>query len=398
MAPVPAIFVATVDWAQARPFGCVAGQTMRNVLAELTGPPRVSACTLSAVVPMELPGVVAVPAPWPVAQPGVDACFLVHPGELPAWVRSRMASGPVIFIHLRSPAEISPDLIDPELLIDARARALAGELEALALRHPGLAPELRELALLGPAAPTGRQQRVAIIGPVPALCAQVRAVLGDFEVVDSAEVDAVVAVSPAVGWSVRDLPTLIDAHERGRRLLSTAPLPVGSPPAVVARSVAEVPELLRRLLEHPVVVAVPELARGHAQRALSTLRQREMRCFQYELSECTQTSHLGYLAERWEMGPLPAREARQLVEVLVFAGVSVVTIARLGWPFSPVLGILTGSLAGGMVAMLRWRSGERQRMRELTAELRRRWGEPGITSGRDSSPGGWVRQQLSVVD
>ncbi|MGP6175217.1 hypothetical protein [Corynebacterium sp. A21] len=398
MAPVPAIFVATVDWAQARPFGCVVGQAMRDILAELTGPPRVAACTLAAVVPMEIPGVVAVPAPWPVAQPGVDVCFLVHPGELPARVQSRMASGPVVFIHTRSPAEISPDLIDPELLIDARATALAGELEALALRHPGLAAELRSLALLRPPAPVERRRRVAVIGPDPAACAQLRTALGDFRVVDSADVDAVVAVAPDTGWSLTDVPTLLDAQERGRRLLSTAPLPAGSPPAVVARSVAEVPALLARLLDQPAVVVAPELARGQVQRALGILRQREIKYFQYELSECTQTSQLVDMAERWELGPLPARGVRPLVEVLMFAGLSVAAIARLAWPLSPALAILAGTLAAGMVAVLRWRSGERQWVRGLAAELRRRWDEPDITSGHGGSPSGWMKQQLSLAE
>lgn len=45
----PDIFIRAADWAHSRDFGCAAGIGLRRVLLELTGPPRVGACTLSLI-------------------------------------------------------------------------------------------------------------------------------------------------------------------------------------------------------------------------------------------------------------------------------------------------------------------------------------------------------------
>ncbi|QGU08510.1 hypothetical protein COCCU_13055 [Corynebacterium occultum] len=399
MAPVPAIFLAAADWAQARPFGCVVGQSLREILSGLTGPPRVTACTFSAVLPLDLPGAIAVHAPWPVTQSGVDLCFLIHPGPLPARARARIAAGPLTFIHLQDAAELSGSRISQKMLLDARARALAGELQALALRHPALAGELGELAALGPGIREPERKRVAVIGPDAGACGAVRDLLANFEVLDSAEVDAVVAVAPAVGWDASDSRTLSDAFHRVGRLLSTAPLPAGAPDgAVVVRSPTEIPGMLQRLLAHPAVTARPELLPGGGRRALAVLRQREGQRFEFELSECTQTSQFRELAQRRGLGPIPAPGVRHVLEPLVFGVLAAGAVARLGWPLSPVVGMVAGTLAGGISAVLRWRSGERRRMRELSLELRRRWGMPDITSGESGTPGGWIRRELSMSE
>lgn len=398
MVPVPAIFPAAADWAQARPFGCVVGRSLRDILGELTGPPRVVVCTFAAVLPVELPGTIPVHAPWPVLRSGVDLCFLIHPGPLPARARARIASGPLAFLHLHDAAGVSADMIPGKLLLDARARVLRGELEALARRHPPAAVELRALAELGPGPPVRELGRVAVIGPDAGRREAVRALLGDFEVRDAADVDVVVAVAPESGWGAADVGTLRDAFERVGRMLSTAPMPSGGPEVVVARAGEELPGLVKRLLAQPAVAPTPELLPVGGRRALAVLRQRERQRFEFELSQCTQTSQLAELARNHHLGSLPGRGVRALVEPLTFALVAAVAVARLGWPLSPVLGMVAGTLAGGMSVVLRWRAGERRRVRELAGELRQRWGLPDITSGESDTPSGWIRRELSLSE
>lgn len=401
MAVTPAIFAAAERWAQSRPYGCSAGQAVRDILVQLTGPPRVAACTLSAPVPLNLAGTTAVRAAWPVTQPGVDVCFLIHRGPPPPRVRSRMTEGPALFLHVQSAAGISAELIPDAELLAARVRLLCGELRALALRHPEFAEPLRALADLAPGEPAAVRRTVAVIGPDPAACRSVSEQLeSEFCVRESGDVDAVVAVAAAEGWSTADAATLTDALGRIGRLVSTAPLPAGVPDTgvVVAPGLADVPRLLEQVLARPRAASTPAVEPGNWRRAMGQLRRRSLRQLEAEAKECTQTSQIAAVAERHGVGPLPERGVFSRLEpglVAVLVGCGVV---RLLWPLVPVLAVLTAVVVAVMVGVARWRMAERKWLREMSVELRRRWAEPDMTSAVEAGPAGWVRRQLAMKE
>lgn len=399
MAQTPPIFVAAAAWAQSRPFGCSAGRAVREILWTLTGPPRVAACSLSTPVPLNLAGTIAVQAAWPVTQPGIDVCFLVHPADPPPRVRSRLAQGPALFIRVPSVTAISLELIDQDELLQARVRILAGELTSLALRHPELSGQLTELAGAAPADLAPVAPAIAVIGPVPAACHALKAALADdYRVVDSGDVDAVVAVAAPDGWSPADLPTLADAAGRVGRLISTAPLPPGLAGSgmVAARGVTEVPLLLAQLLAQPRAGTTPDPEPGNWRRAMGHLRRRGLKKLEQEVNACTQTSQLAAVAQRHGLGTLPDRGWVSRAEPLVVGLVSGVGLGRLLWAVHPVFSVVVAVLAGLIVAWLRWRAVERRALKEAAAELRNRWLEPDITSRRPDGPIGWVKRQMVV--
>lgn len=401
MAQTPPIFVQAAAWAQRRPFGCAAGRAVREILWTLTGPPRVAACSLSSPVPLDLPGTIAVQAAWPVTQPGIDVCFLIHPDNPPPRVRSRLAQGPALFIRVPSVTAISRDLIDEDELLRVRARILAGELASLALRHPELTVQLTELAETAPVDQVPEAPLIAVIGPVPAACHSLKAALAeDYRVVDSGDVDAVVAVAAPDGWSSADLPTLADAAGRVGRLISTAPLPPGSAGAgmLTARGPAEVPMLLAQLLTQPRAGTTPDPDPGNWRRAMGHLRRRGLKKFEQELNECTQTSQLAAVAHRHGLRELPGPGWLPRVEPVLVGLISGVGLGRLLWVAHPVFAVFVAVLAGLILAWLRWRALERRAVREAAAELRRQWLEPDITSQRPAGPIGWVRRQLVVKE
>lgn len=397
----PPIFAAAADWAQARPFGCTAGQTVREVLHQLTGPPRVTACTLSASVPLELPGATEVRTTWPVTQPGVDVCFVIHPGELPPRIRSRMWAGPALFLPVRAVEEITPALLDQHRLLAARARILAGELHALALRYPEHGEQLRALAGLAPQlAPP--DPGIAVIGPEADRCAALAEKLAlHFEVRNGADVDAVVAVAPRGGWGPGDVATLRDAAVRVGRLVSTAPLPAGSNlSGAVARRDAEIPRLLQALLRQPRAGSVPEPdpVTGNWRRALGRLRRREGIRLDRLLNRCTQTSQLAVVAQEYGLGELPRENHLVGLEPVLTAVLLGLGAARLLWPLSPVLGMVVATFLGGAIGVVRVRARRQRRLRELRTELHRRWMEPDITSQAAAGPVAWLRHRLAVTE
>lgn len=399
MAQTPPIFTATAAWVQDRPFGCPAGTALRDILLTLTGPPRVAACTLSAPVPLDLPGTIPVTAAWPVTQPGVDLCFLIHPAPLPPRVRSRLAQGPALFVHVRTTAEIT--LTDEAALLPVRARLLRGELRALALRHPEFAGELNGLAALAPAeAPTPEPPTLAVIGPAPERRRELSARLADFRILESGDVDAVVAVAAPEGWAATDAATLIDARNRIGRLVSTAPLPdgVAGPGVAVARRDSEVPDLLEQLLTRPRAGAAPAPEPGNWHRALTHLRRQGLRRLEREVNECTQTSQLAAVAERHGLGELPARGRWQLLTPFLVALVVGIGVGRVSWPLHPGLAVVGAVVLGGLVGLLRWRQAQRHWLREAADVLRRRWMQPDITSVGSMGPVGWLRRELVVEE
>lgn len=366
------MFIRAADWAHARDFGCPAGLALRRVLLELTGPPRLGACTLDGPVPLPAWPVREVTVHWPVTTTAVDAVLLVHPGPLPAAVRARLAAGPQHFHVVPAlPAEL------PEVpLVDVRTRLLAGELHALAARHPSVAREL--LAIAGRPVVAGARPRVAVIGPDPG-----DVDLPGMEIVTAdPHVDAVLAVAPAGGWTTADHPTLRDAAHRAGRLVSTAPLPADVPGTVVRPGQPPV-DAVRHALTLPA--ALPPPRPGAWLRAAEQLERRRRL-----LIDAASHAELPALARRHGLAPAsPPPPWEVLVQALFLAAAAALTLGRAAWFLGPVPGLLMGTVAGLVAGGLRWRTGRREAqrawLRQETARLRR-------TPPAEAT---WLRRQLA---
>ncbi|MDO5669321.1 MAG: hypothetical protein Q4G50_04910 [Corynebacterium sp.] len=338
----PDIFIRAADWAHARDFGCPAGISLRRVLLELTGPPRVGACTLDGPVALPDWPVREVTVTWPVLSRGVDLVFLIHPGPLTAAIRSRVAAGPqVVRVVPQLPATF-PDVP----LIDARRTLLRGELHALATRYPHLAAEL--LAIAGPAAAATRRPRLAVISPGP-----VDVDLPGCEVVaGDPHVDAVVALAPPGGWTPADHPTLLDAARRAGRLISTAPLPADIP-GTVLRPGQPLIDAVHLALRHPA--ALPDPRPGAWLRAVDLLHRR-----------------------RPAPGPAPF-PWEVAAQAVVFGALAGLAAGRAG------LGIAL--CAAVTVAGMRWWTGRR--------EAHRAWIREEAARHPRTPQAAWVRRQLA---
>ncbi len=368
----PDMFIRAADWAHAREYGCPAGLALRRVLLELTGPPRLGACTLDAPVPLPAWPVREVTVRWPVTTTAVDAVLLIHPGPLPAAVRARLTAGPQHF-HVLPVLPADP----PEVpLVDVRARLLAGELHALAARHPAVARELRGIA--GPAVLTRPRPRVAVIGPEPA-----EVDLPGMEIVTAdPHVDVVLAVAPSGGWRAADHPTLRDAARRAGRLVSTAPLPAdvlgtvvlpGQSPAAAVRHALSLP------------AALPAPRPGAWLRAADQLERRRRL-----LLDVVPHTDLPALARRHGLSPAaPPPPWEVLTQALFLATVAALTLGRALWFLGPVPGLLAGTAAGLLAGGMRWRTGRR--------EAQRRWIRQETTRILRTPPAeaAWLRRQLA---
>lgn len=339
------MFIRAADWAHARDFGCPVGLALRRVLLELTGPPRVGACTLDGPVPLPPWPVREVSVAWPVLTPGVDVVLLVHPGPLTAALRSRIAAGPqAVLVIPALPAEL-PDLP----LIDARLRLLAGELRALASRHPHVAGELRAIA--GPPVAVAVRPRVAVISPAP-----VTVDLPGWEVVDGdPHVDVVLAVAPDAGWRAADHATLRDAARRAGRLVSTASLPSDIPGTVV-RPGQTLVDALHLALRRPV--AVPAARPGTWLRAADRLERRR-------------AIIPGRPPVFWDVA----------AQALALGGVAGLAAGQT----TPAVGVVAAVTVGGMRWWTGRREAERAWLREENARLR----------ARPHAPATWLRRQVS---
>lgn len=370
----PDMFIRAADWAHARDFGCPAGLALRRVLLELTGPPRLGACTLDGPVPLPAWPVREVTVHWPVTTTAVDAVLLVHPGPLPAAVRARLAAGPQHFHVVPAlPAEL------PEVpLVDVRTRLLAGELHALAARHPHVAAELHRIAATGQAVMTSARPRVAVISPVPA-----DVDLPGLDVVDSdPHVDAVLAVAPPGGWSPADHPTLADAARRAGRLISTAPLPATIPGTVV-RPGQSPADAVRHALTLPADLPAPRP--GAWLRAADHLERRRR-----QLLDAATPADLPTLARRHGLEPAaPPPPWEVLAQALLLGLVAALTVGRAVWFLGPVPGVLVGAIAAVLAGGLRWRTGRR--------EAHRAWQRQETARILATPPHGaaWLRRQLA---
>lgn len=381
----PGIFIRAADWAHARGFGCPAGIGLRRVLLELTGPPRVGACTLHVPVPLpESWQVREVTVVWPVTNPGADIVVLVHPGPLTAAVRSRVALGPQEIIVVGQLPEEPP--FPAGLLPEVRARLLHGEIRALAARHPDLADEL--LALAGPAPAAVRTPRVAVISPDP----DTRVELPGIEIADDAHVDAVLAVAPPGGWTAADHTTLADAARRAGRLVSTAPLPADIPGTVVPPGRPPV-EAVRHALTLPAG-PLPDVRPGTWLRAADQLERRHRLLLDAHLTDLVARRAVGELAQLARDRGLPPapppRLREQLGQALLIASVVGLAAGRAVWAAGPLAGAAAGMFAALAAGGLRWWRGRREAQARWAAEeaarLRRR---------PDHAPAVWLRRTLA---
>ncbi|AGF73596.1 hypothetical protein [Corynebacterium halotolerans] len=420
--PTPVIFTRAADWAHGRPFGCRAGEDLRRTLIELTGPPRIGACGLDAAVPLPEDwlttlGAREVAVNWPVTTPGVDAVVFVHAGTVPPRVRSRMLAGPALFVRVPDLGEDAARQViaalTPAAVLGARTHLLAGELHALAARHPGLAPGLESIAVLAdpvmmPAV------RVAVIGPEEArrgaVTHELSHALPDVEIVDHGDVEAVVAVAPARGWGATDAPTLADAARRVGRLVSTAPLPAGVAGHHTVEG--ELAAVLTAVLDRPRTVELPEPRPGAWSRAADHLERRRRRTLELRLQEAVALAgddnraalaSFRRLARQLGGGEVtePGREV--LLEPLAQAGLLAVlagaAVGRLVWALDPVTGAGAGIAVGALVGWLRWRRAHRQRWTawagEQAGRLRRGYLQAGGAGGAPAGPQAWLRRALT---
>ncbi|QGU05695.1 hypothetical protein [Corynebacterium comes] len=381
----PEIFIRAADWADARDFGCLAGIALRRVLLELTGPPRVGACTLDG--PARVPEswqVREVAVTWPATTPGIDVLVLIHPGPLTAAVRSRIAAGPQAVLVVPALPESGP--WSPELLLDVRTRLLHGELRALAARHPHVAEEL--LAVAGAGGMTVPTPRIAVISPDP----QVRVELPGMEIVADAHVDAVLAVAPPAGWADVDHPTLRDAARRAGRLISTAPLPAEIPGTVV-RPGRPLADAVRHALTLPA--SPPPVPRpGTWLRAADQLERRRRLLLDARLADLVARRALGdltALARGHGLAPASPPDLREVAgqAVLIALAVGVAT-GRSAWSVGPLAGVLVGAAAALAAGGLRWRRGRREAhsvwARDEAARIRR---------APTHAPAAWLRRTLA---
>lgn len=385
----PDIFIRAADWAHSRDFGCAAGIGLRRVLLELTGPPRVGACTLDGSVPVPASWQVkGVAVTWPATTPGVDVLVLVHPGPLTSAIRSRAAAGPQAVITVPALPESLP--FSPEQLLAVRVRLLRGELRALAARHPHAAEEL--LAIAGTAGYSAGYSaaapRIAVISPDPA----VRVELPGMEIVADAEVDAVLAVAPPAGWAPADHPTLRDAARRAGRLVSTAPLPAGLP-GTVARPGRPLVDAVRHALTLPA--APPPAPRpGTWLRAADQLERRRRLLLDAHLTDLVArraAAELADLARAHGLEPAPSPDLREVGgQALLIALVAGAAAGRAAWPAGPVTGVLAGVLAALAAGGVRWRRGRAE------AHAVRAAGEAArIRRAPAHTPALWLRRTLA---
>ncbi|RSZ64705.1 hypothetical protein EAH68_03650 [Corynebacterium hylobatis] len=381
----PEIFIRAADWAHARDFGCPAGIGLRRVLLELTGPPRVGACTLHAPVPLPASWQVReVVVSWPATSPGVDIVVLVHPDPLPAAARSRIALGLQEVIVVRQLPEEPP--FPAGLLPAVRSRLLHGEIRALAARHPRLADEL--LALAGPAPTITRTPRVAVISPDP----DTRVELPGIDIADDAHVDAVLAVAPPGGWTTADHPTLADAARRAGRLVSTAPLPAGIPGTLVPPGRPPV-EAVRHALTLPAD-PLPDARPGTWLRAAEQLERRRRVLLDTHLTDLVTRRAVGELAQlAHEQGLPPSSPPRlreQLGQALLMAFVVGLAACRAVWAAGPLAAATAGMLAALAAGGLRWWRGRREAQSRWAAEEAAR-----LRRAPEHAPAVWLRRTLA---
>ena len=411
MTATPPIFTRAANWAHARPFGCPAGRGLRHVLGELTGPPRVGACTLGTPValPADWPPGVAVREVgvcWPAPTAGIDVVVLVHDGPVPPRARSRMAAGPALFLPV-------PDLtvesgrrvaghLDPATVVAVRARLLAGELRSLAVRHPGLAGELETVAGTVPP-PRAGGGRITVIGPDERCRRGVATQLAErFEVVGDGDVEAVVAVAPPGGWGPADTPTLADAARRVGRLVSTAPLPAGVPGH--RATAGQLPSLLELVLERPRQGPLPESRPGAWARAAEQLERRRRRSVEERIRHAVELAgregpadlpEFRALGRELGVGEVPGPARRGLVEplvqLLVLSLVAGLALGRLLWVLDPTLGAAAGLSLAGVLVAVRWRGLHRQRWLRWAGEQAARLRGAAAVDG----PRAWLRRTLA---
>lgn len=332
---VPALFLAAAAWTEGRAFGDPAGMAVRALLSTLTGPPRIGVCTLDVPVQVVIPGARMVRVVWPAVGSGADVVVLIHRGAVSGRVRSRMHWGPQGFRRVPDRASAERVEVGTAELLGVRTRLLHGELRALAVRFPEVSVLLPDTVAPGPPV-----LRVAVIGPDPALVAEVRAGLaGRMSVLDSAEVDVVVAVAGGPGFTLDDAPVLRDAWQRVGRLVVTAPVPPGVCPAAVPAG-PDLAETVRVVAGRPAGAELPAVPEPRWRQVVERLERRTG-------EEVRQVRVRGDRAalRRMAGGEVPAEPGPPRVALLVAAS-AVVATAVLRPELVPVVA------AAGVVQLL----------------------------------------------
>lgn len=250
------------DWLAQHTTNTDVTRALAAARSDLRGPLRVGACTLDGPAPC---AAAPVHVTWPVlgTGTGIDLCFIIHAGRLPAAAAARLRApvpGPVLRV-VDSAAAITPELIESlrPAVDQAREAMLAAQCEALAYRFPAA----RGLAAFTAPRPVGPTRTVVVTGPPDAPVAEVAESLrGVVVVADVPDPDCVIAVAPPGGWDGAELADL------PRPLVSTAPGPSDVAVCPAERLPTWLPDYLAR--EAPRAPAVPAQAWRRAARTLTT--------------------------------------------------------------------------------------------------------------------------------
>lgn len=379
MTAVPGVFRAAASWAEGRPFGDPAGMAVHELLKGLTGPPRIGVCTMDAPVQVVVPGAIMVHTTWPAVGSGTDVVLLVHPGEIPGRVRSRMRAGPQKFVHIEDKEQAENYTIGVSELLEVRERLLAGEIRALASRFPqltGLVPDLGVVEVPPP--------RVVVIGPDPEQVDDVRAQLAShMTVVDSADADVVVAVPGGRGFMLIDAPTIQDAWRRVGRLVVLSPLPAGVCPQAVPAG-RDLVDTITRLARQPAGCELPTVPVGRwmqTQERMRLTRQAEI----HRLHRAGDRRGMRGLAKRH--GEVLPPEPMLPTGYLIVAGVLIAGVCMIRVDLLPVILGIVGmhSVRQHQQRVGRWWDAASQILALDTTSR-------GVGNGR--GPHGWVRERF----
>ncbi len=333
MTEVPGIFLSAAAWAAGRPFGDAAGMAVRELLDGLTGPPRIGVCTVDAPVSITIAHATMVQTSWPAVGSGTDVVILLHAGEIPGRVRSRMRRGPQAFVHMEDKEQAEKYTIAPAELAEIRADLLGCELRALAIRFPEVAALIRRDRPSGPGA-----LRVVVIGPDAVRVAVLREKLAPHvTVVDSADADVVVAVPGERGFTLVDAPTIQDAWQRVGRLVTLSPLPSGVCPRAVPAG-RDLVDTVHRLGLQPAASSVPPVPAGRWAQALDRIDGRERDALRGLRARGDRAGMRAFASDRGVA--LPPDPTIPLRELLIAAGLILVLCVSRPDLLPVVLGIV----------------------------------------------------------
>lgn len=356
------------------------------VLAQLTRPVRVGACTLRASLSVALPGTLTADVTWPAGCGSADVVFLVHPGPVSARMQDRINAGPAHFVLVPTPEDIPAAwaALRADTLALARARHLEGQLRGLALTAPQLSPLIDALAADRTALASNVRKfrpRVSVLGALPA-----GTELGEVEVVSWQQpaVDVVIAIRPPSGWSTAQVQELTRAWQTVGRMIEVTGASISVPcvPGAEVVRAAELATAIGRACATPALASLPEPQLGLWERTAA----------RWEATQCVQ------LRSSWERDPLAACASagiRAPMQWTATFAAELVVITGLSW-------LMLSRALDGVALMMAVAAVVGVRGVVKQQQLRKNWARGELTAGLPALPGDaratWVRREMARLD